>query len=98
LILVFVKLNIINLTFIFKYYIFIILGFAIPTSASNINYLKLNFEAAPKNKGFYKNYLDSDSTDLDNDSDNDSFEDDINAEQENIIPNNNINNDLSFKQ
>jgi hypothetical protein len=98
LILVFVKLSIINLTFIFKHYIFIILGFALPTFASNINYLELNFAAAPENEDFYKNYLDSDSTDLDNDSDNDSFENDINVEQENIIPNNDINNDLSFKQ
>ena len=99
LILVFVKLNIINLTSIFKYYIFIILGFALTTSASNINYLGVvNFTTTPENKDFYKNYLDSDSTDLNNDSDNDNFKDDFNAEQENIMPNNNINNDLSFKQ
>nr|QCW06940.1 hypothetical protein [Drechslerella brochopaga] len=50
---------------------------------------------------FYKNIVsgeDSDSTDLDNDSDNYSSEDDIDTEQEDIKTNNNINNDLSFKQ
>lgn len=88
LILVYVKLNIFNLTFIFKHYIFIILGFAIPTSVSDVDYLKLNSTTV---------HEDSHSSDLDNDSDNDSFEDD-DAEEENIIPNNNINDDLSFKQ
>ena len=93
LILVYVKLNIFNLTFIFKHYIFIILGFAIPTKfffikKNFVDYLKLNSTTV---------HEDSHSADLDNDSDNDSFEDD-DAEVENIIANNNINNDLSFKQ
>jgi hypothetical protein len=98
LILIFVKLNIINLTSILKYYIFIILKFALPTSTNNINYLELNFRAAPENKNFYKIASGEDSTDLDNDSNKDSSEDDIEAEQEDIKPYNNINNDLSFKQ
>jgi hypothetical protein len=92
LILVFVKLIIINLTFIFKYNIFIVLGLALPT-ALPINSL-INFVAI-----FPSATLATQASEY-NDSYNHSFvrSSDINAEQKNILAYNNINNVLSFKQ